>query len=696
MLNAGKDIIEALAKGAKTIGPDVVAGAKRLKKEDGVAFLTAVNRATDVLPKETQQLLMSRILRVKMVATKYTEDVPLFANKYDALAKEEKLKILDSISIHGANSDVAQQTMDTLLGEGAGKKWIDISQNIFKDNLSGTRMNTNVRFIPGAKEAVIPGVKKLNEKGKFNLKAIKTQHLGEDGYTKGITSLLAGNKNYNLFRAQVRNASKQLNRYSVLGFAPKPLLDGDTAKALSWADKSTLDAMPEGLEIPGRSDLGRQLQDMMASEDTPLPVKNEVQKMYNYLAGTQAPDNIVDTVNKALIYSSLTNNLGTAIRSIFDPLKSTADMKSLMEALTDANVGGPAAKKMLEGMGGSVAQKPTELGHSMFKELIPDFAQGFEAKQKGYIIYANAISKAKELDPSGELGILPRMMAVLQGQEVDNFAKVDELVLESLTHGLTETNRVASKVSPIYQRPIFKGGLQYLALSETGINDVQQVGRALVGSFKGDPESLKRLAAYGRTAAIKTALFGLPALVAADGIDFVQDRLPEDQQAGFQNARNTLSDIGLLSTPMSMLGMDSSRLVQPAIETNPLNLFSTVPFIDDVNNLIGEGKARSKQGQTTAVGTSGVRLTALAARLLAPANPITQVVSAVNAAAVSRLGYQGLRTFGMAPDSTGPGTYEVHGLGEKTQNPVDILNAILSTNRDYRDKKTIRLNKVGT
>jgi hypothetical protein len=50
-------------------------------------------------------------------------------------------------------------------------------------------------------------------------------------------------------------------------------------------------------------------------------------------------------------------------------------------------------------MGAGSTLKVTELGHPLMKELIPDFTQMGEAKQKAFIMTANALDKIKELDP---------------------------------------------------------------------------------------------------------------------------------------------------------------------------------------------------------------------------------------------------------------------------------------------------------
>jgi hypothetical protein len=680
-------------------------------------ILAAVMRPYIHMPDNFQQALFRNIARERVFLSKYSKGVDNLVNRFNELPAEKKgarYEIIKLMAQKKLGTDEAKNYIDGVLGNGSHDIIYALHSGGYQDPLFGSPMLLNEGYVPDMTKTLMKRKKdtdayfaRMEKIAKVTTKtdrdAFRKAHvrqLQEDGYNEGALQLWASDKDNNLISALYRKMERNADMHIVLGAmydeeANKLTRVGNRLVRTEDTPRTVQTTFRSQSDNPLDTTLGYNMQLWIEENKDNPDMKERVKAVSDMLQRLQKnPDTkagILSKVMDAYTFSNLNNNLGTVARSTFDVLKTTASNKNIQDAASTllSNENRPLRKNLLLSTD-NMTQRANEFGRTMGKELIPDISQKAETYLKSHTWLANTLDTAEQLDPTGEKGLKSAVEKFFVTQDA-TYLTPD--VLQSLAGGLKELNRTGSRVHPAFQRPMFNSNLSAFKLAETGINDLQEfyhnVPKALITR---EPEATKKAVASARTLAAKAALFGLGAAVIPSEVsDFVQERLPEDQQANMQNTRNALDKFGLVSGPASLLGMNTNALVQSGIP-GPINLINQVPIYDDVKTLIGDGTAMSKKGQTTSTIAGATRLGALLSRVVAPGSATAGVLNAMNPSASGRLVYEGLVTAGIAPTSVAPTVYEVKGLGNVQQTPISYINAILGTNPDYINAKTQRLN----
>jgi hypothetical protein len=696
-------------------------------------FDASFRRPVDHLPTDLRANMMDAQSLKKILAGQYSEGIEDAVKGWDKFWKnadeDERVQILKTLNLSGLGTSPTHDYLENKIGKGAYNVYENIMSNVYKDPKFGQSFLVNKRYVTGVGEIMRspaglktllerPSVKKnveLREKieGLLEQKTKQDKSLSsrkrkklekeevskvirsmeDNGYGDDILQLVAKDDNYNLFERQYKKMNRNLSEHVVLGkrMDPNSVIENKFGELVP-KDGRVEYSYHQDKQNPYQSTTYADAEKFITENRAELQKRPQMDVLENMILDIEGDYQPLDAWNKVGLgfqYAPLTNNAGTFLRSIPDMFKSKAGMATLLEAGQLLKSDDVLRNRVTRSIGGST-QKATEFGEPLGREIIPDFAHKGEVYTKGHIWLASALEEAKLKDPDGKLGLKEDIVRAFKGGTIENPTQT----LRVLGQGLDEVNRITSRIDPAFQRPMFQNGAgSLLRLAETGVNDAEDSLRNVYKSVvDNDPDAIRKVKSAIRTGGVKALLFGTSGLVASDLVDRVQETLPEEQQAQLQQIRNVTDRFGLITGPTAALGMDTTRLVQPVL-SNPLQTFGGVPFMDAIANVTGDGAARSKAGQVTSGVSSAVNLAATAGRLYAPTAGITQVISSLNPAATGRLALLGLRAVGLSPDSTGMGTYEVHGLGERGLNLASVPNAILGTSPDYRDAKTQRLKK---
>lgn len=714
-------------------------------------------RPLDLLPDNLKDSFYRRIGQYNLLLNKYAQENESFSKAWDTLDKDQKFLWLNTLRQFGVKSDEFNTISDSLLGGGSAQKFKRMIHDVYTDPLFGTKIPLNDKFIPGVAQYILAnkpaGIKEkrmsassvmkhmnseADPKGLLTLMARDSKY---NPFERGYSSLQRRLKKYTILGMRPEDGTYAylddameyigpLKRTTAVNpitgrtltdpFGKPLLLTPDLIKKMKLPAESIKTEIVDPKFVFRKShevsnpyesslydDINTYLKDNFKGNDDPNA--KAINRFVNNLKGEELDLNIFDRIGDALIYQSLVNNPGTISGNALDALKSNVSNKALVKAgnllLEDKDL-----SSKLFGASSSLSHKRTELGDSLTGSTIkigdkgftiPDYTDRVQARLKSHLWLSNIVDSIyksnvdnKDEAIKGVVDFLKSttplestsMLKDLQSKGVD--------VLELMGSAMKESNRVAGRIIPENQRGLFQNSMfRSMRMSESALNDIDELVRNVKGFIHKDAEATDKLKSVGRATLAKGALFGLPGVIAGDVLDVAQNALPEEQQVQMQQYRNTLGKIGVIATPASMIGINTSRLVQPTIQGNPFSV-ANVPIISEIKALTGQGDAKSNQGKLTQGVGAGVRLGSAIGRVIAPSNPVVGILNSINPSATGRVAYEGLRTLGIAPDSVAPGKYQFTPNEVRSQTPISYVNAILGTTPDWQEKKTLKLIKA--
>jgi hypothetical protein len=714
-------------------------------------------RPLDLLTPELNDKAMTRIGQVDLLLNKYAQGNEGFSKAWDKLNEEQKVQWIYALHQgEGVVSPEFMNVSNSLLGEGSGLNFKRLNHDVYFDPMVGTPVPVNKNHIPGIAKAIL-GHKPagLTEKRMSTSSVMK--HMNNEADPKGLITLLARDPKYNPFESAYSSLRRRLNKYTLLGMRPEEgtyaYLD-DAMQAIgplvkrtalnSVTGKPILDPLGNPLlltedlikkmKIPAEAikteivdpkfvfrkshevnnpyesslydDIDNYIKENFKGNDNPKV--DAINRLVNNLKGDNLELNIFDRVMDGLIYQSLVNNPGTIFGNALDALKANISNKALLAA--GKLMASDKELSRMFGASSAKTHKRTELGDSLTGSSIkigdkgftlPDYTDMAQSRLKSHLWLATILDTLykKELKNPDEAiqGVVNFLKSTTPQESVTMLKDLNSKgidILELMGSAMKESNRVAGRIIPENQRGMFQNSaFRMLRMSDSALNDIDEMARNVKGFIHGDAQAKDKLKAVGRATLAKGALFGLPGVVAGDALDTVQNILPEEQQAQMQQMRNTLGKFGVISGPASMVGINTSRLVQPTIQGNPFAV-ANVPIISELASLTGQGDAKSNQGKLTQGVGAGVRIGASIGRVIAPSNPFVGILNAINPSATGRVAYEGMRTLGIAPDSVAPGQYNFTPTEVRNQTPISYINAILGTTPDWQEKKTMKLMKA--
>lgn len=714
-------------------------------------------RPLDLLPDNLKEETYRRIGQYNILLNKYAQGNEPFSKAWDALDKEKKLLWLDTLRQGGVNSDAFTSMSTALLGEGSAQNFKRMIHDVYNDPLFGTKIPLNDKFIPGVAQYILDrkpaGLKEkrmsatavmkhmnseADPKGLLTLMARDSKY---NPFEKGYSSLQRRLKKYTVLGMRpeegtyaylddaMQNIGPLVKRTALNSVTGKPILDpfgkpllltqdlirkmGIPAEAIKTEIVDPKFVFRKNHEVanPYESSLYDQIDTYLKTnfKGTNDPQAEAVNRFVNNLKGDNLDLNVFDKVGDALIYQSLVNNPGTIAGNALDSLKANVSNKALVDAgnllLKDKDL-----SSQLFGASSALSHKRTELGDSLTGSTIkigdkgftlPDYTDMAQSRLKSHLWLSTMLDKlykSKVENPEEAVkGVVNFLKSTTPGESVAMLKALESKgvdVLDLMGSAMKESNRVAGRIIPENQRGVFQNSMfRSMRMADSALNDMDELVRNVKGFIHKDAEATDKLKSVGRATLAKTALFGLPGVVAGDVLDTVQNTLPEEQQANMQQLRNTLGKIGVIATPASMIGINTSRLVQPTIQGNPFAV-ANVPLFSEIASLTGQGDSKSNQGKLTQGVGAGVKLGSAIGRVIAPSNPIVGVLNAINPSATGRVAYEGLRTLGVAPDSVAPGQYNFTPTEVRNQTPISYINAILGTTPDWQEKKTMKLMKA--
>lgn len=714
-------------------------------------------RPLDLLPDNLKDSFYRRIGQYNLLLNKYAQENESFSKAWDTLDKDQKFLWLNTLRQFGVKSDEFNTISDSLLGGGSAQKFKRMIHDVYTDPLFGTKIPLNDKFIPGVAQYILAnkpaGIKEkrmsassvmkhmnseADPKGLLTLMARDSKY---NPFERGYSSLQRRLKKYTILGMRPEDGTYAylddameyigpLKRTTAVNpitgrtltdpFGKPLLLTSDLIKKMKLPAESIKTEIVDPKFVFRKShevsnpyesslydDINTYLKDNFKGNDDPNA--KAINRFVNNLKGEELDLNIFDRIGDALIYQSLVNNPGTISGNALDALKSNVSNKALVKAgnllLEDKDL-----SSKLFGASSSLSHKRTELGDSLTGSTIkigdkgftiPDYTDRVQARLKSHLWLSNIVDSIyksnvdnKDEAIKGVVDFLKSttplestsMLKDLQSKGVD--------VLELMGSAMKESNRVAGRIIPENQRGLFQNSMfRSMRMSESALNDIDELVRNVKGFIHKDAEATDKLKSVGRATLAKGALFGLPGVIAGDVLDVAQNALPEEQQVQMQQYRNTLGKIGVIATPASMIGINTSRLVQPTIQGNPFSV-ANVPIISEIKALTGQGDAKSNQGKLTQGVGAGIRLGSAIGRVVAPSNPVVGILNSINPSATGRVAYEGLRTLGIAPDSVAPGKYQFTPNEVRSQTPISYVNAILGTTPDWQEKKTLKLIKA--
>lgn len=671
-------------------------------KEFGKELQGAFTRSYDLFPSDIKADLLKKGAVINKLQSDYAINIPKYEKAYQKLSTEDKRKVLSAIYNTGSDDTYTHGVLDTLLGEGAGRAYQDLTFNYAFDPLITNRPVLNKKYIPGlsSKAKELKGLTENEFDRAVGGSGVVEEKAGKSlqDNLQGLLTLLSRDPNYNLYTKAHKKLIRNLNDYEVLGRAVDPesiVSNVDELGRTYYTPMTKGEMLLPAITYYAPGSIYDRIRKYTTSTKTlPKSAINSIEKTVAHLAGSPVEKDPLDSIATALQYSTLANNPGTVIRSFPEIFKTTASNTNLLEAAKSLYKD-KELRNSIVGTAAPTRPYSTEFGKTTITQgILPDFAELADANQKGLTLLANSMQYLDDLNkPNLKADLVEYYKA--RGSDAETLRQevlkehgVD--LIDAMAHGVSEIDRAVARTSPANARGVLASGLGHtFRFIDQPLQEAAQNFKSIKeGYFGGGKDSVdinarRKANAALRTAGFKTALFGPTGLVAADVLDVAKPFMDSKSQEELEKSKQRLSMLGLVNTPAAMLGFDTSKLVNPVVA--PLPIIESNPIISTGLNLLGQGEARSEVGKLKAGVSSGVSAAGALARLVAPSSPVAEVLSALNPSITGRAFLEVARAAGMSPDSERPFVYKL-GDVEKTQGLQNLLGIPLGTTPDYRDR----------